>query len=61
MTERAFSSKSRNKRLQLYGWWTKPFWSASKTDMETYDNIRKIKISQGDNDIIVFFTRLSLF
>ena len=41
-----FSSESRNKRLQHYDWWTKLFCSASKT--WSYDNVRKVTISQGN-------------
>ena len=42
-------SKCRNKRLHCIDWWKKLFWSTSKNDKVTYENIRKITIGQGDD------------
>ena len=44
-----FSSESRDKRLQRYDGLKKPFWSTSKNDLITFDNIWNIVTVQGDD------------
>ena len=48
-TQRIFSSKSRNKRLQCYDNGKKFFDQPTKNDLKTYDNIQKITTGQGDD------------
>ena len=44
-----FSSESRDKRLQCYDGLKKLFWSTSKNDLITFDNIWNIVNVQGDD------------
>ena len=43
------SSKTRDKRLQCHDWWKIFFDQPVKSDMKTYNNIRKIATGQGDD------------
>ena len=44
-----FSSESRDKRLQCYDGLKKLFWSTSKNDLITFDNVWNIVNVQGDD------------
>ena len=44
-----FSSESRDKRLQCHDGLKKLFWSTSKNDLITFDNVWNIVNVQGDD------------